>query len=259
VRELSKRKVTVKGRIFGGEKVLICLPLLSNNIKDLLVEADEIIGLKADVIEWRVDYFSNLDYENNSELVCSMKSLKKITNDIPVIFTCRSYNEGGNKKIKEENRIRMIEKALETNLADIIDVEMENKKEFIEEIKILVKKHKKHLILSNHNFKETPDEEFIVNKIIEGERTGADIIKLAVMANSYGDVLKLFNATYKARRSKVKIPIITMAMGDYGKITRVFGGCFGVDMTFAAGKSVSAPGQMPVGKVRKILNLMGND
>jgi 3-dehydroquinate dehydratase-1 len=114
------------------------------------------------------------------------------------------------------------------------------------------------LILSHHNFKETPSEDFILNKIIEGEKLGADITKLAVMANSYGDVLKLFNATYKARLSKVEIPIVTMSMGEYGKITRVFGSYFGIDMSFAVGKGVSAPGQMPVENVRKMIDLMNN-
>lgn len=258
MRELSRKKVKVKGRIFGGEKILICLPLVSNNGKDLLVEANEIIRLKPDVIEWRVDYFGNLNYDDHSELFKSMKSLEKITKNIPVIFTCRHFDEGGHKKIGQEDRIKIIKKSLESGLADIVDVEMINNKEFIEEIKNLVIKYKKHLILSHHNFNETPDEEFILNKIIEGERLGADITKLAVMANSYEDVLKLFNATYRAKSKEVDIPIITMSMGDYGKITRVFGEYFGVDMTFAVGKSVSAPGQISVDKVRKILKLMNS-
>jgi len=222
----------------------------------LLEQSKELIKLNPDVLEWRVDFFDELDYQNQSELVESMKELSKLTKNIPIIFTCRHTAEGGKKEIKQEDRIKIIEKALETNLADIIDVEMFNDEEFLEEIRILVKKYNKYLILSHHNFEETPSEEFILNKIIEGEKLGADITKLAVMANSYGDVLKLFNATYEERSSRVKIPIVTMSMGEYGKITRVFGGLFGIDMSFAVGKGVSAPGQMPVKDVRKMLELM---
>jgi 3-dehydroquinate dehydratase-1 len=49
-----------------------------------------------------------------------------------------------------------------------------------------------------------------------------------------------------------------MSMGEYGKITRVFGSYFGIDMSFAVGKGVSAPGQMPVENVRKMIDLMNN-
>ncbi|MDW7668132.1 MAG: type I 3-dehydroquinate dehydratase [Bacillota bacterium] len=254
MRKLSKIKIQVKGKTFGGEKLLTCLPLVSESIE----QATELIKLNPDVLEWRVDFFNNLDYQNQSDLIEAMKELSKLTNNIPIIFTCRHIAEGGKKEIKQKDRIKIIEKALETGLADIIDVEMLNDKEFLEEIKALVKKHNKYLILSHHNFKETPNENFILNKIIEGEKLGADITKLAVMANSYGDVLKLFNATYEARISKVEIPIITMSMGEYGKITRVFGEFFGIDMSFAVGKGVSAPGQMPVEDVRKMLELMNN-
>lgn len=258
MRKLSEIKIKVKNKTFGDEKVLICLPLVSKSKKELLEQTRELLELNPDVLEWRVDFFKNLDYQDESELVESMKELSNLTKDIPLIFTCRHIAEGGNKEISQEDRIKIIERALETNLADIIDVEMFNDKKFLEEIKTLVKKYNKYLILSHHNFEKTPDEEFILDKIIEGEKLGADITKLAVMANSYGDVLKLFNATYKARTSKVKIPIVTMSMGEYGKITRVFGGYFGVDMSFAVGKGVSAPGQMPVENVRKMLELMDN-
>lgn len=258
MRKESKVKINVKGKIFGGEKLLICLPLVSKSKKELLEQAEDLIKLDPDVLEWRVDFFYDLNYEEESELIKAMKELSKMTKDIPVIFTCRHHDEGGNKEILQNDRVGIISKALETGLADIIDVEMFNEENFLVEVKKIVKKYDKYLILSHHNFKETPSEDFILNKIIEGEKLGADITKLAVMANSYGDVLKLFNATYKARLSKVEIPIVTMSMGEYGKITRVFGSYFGIDMSFAVGEGVSAPGQMPVENVRKMINLMNN-
>jgi 3-dehydroquinate dehydratase-1 len=46
--------------------------------------------------------------------------------------------------------------------------------------------------------------------------------------------------------------MVTLAMGDYGKISRVFGNCFGSDITFAKGIKESAPGQMDIKVIRKI-------
>ncbi len=253
------KKINIKGKIFGGESFLICLPLISKTKKELIKDAKELIKLNPDVIEWRVDYFDNLDYQNESELIISMKELYYLTKNIPVIFTCRLFDEGGNKKIKQIDRIKIIEQALRFNLADIVDIEMINEKMFLEEVKALVKKYEKKLILSHHNFFETPNEKFILNKLMEGKKMGADITKLAVMANSYGDALKLFNATYKAKNFHVDIPIIAISMGDYGKITRVFGGFFGSDMGFAVGKELSAPGQLSIEKIRKIFTIMNEN
>ena len=79
---------------------------------------------------------------------------------------------------------------------------------------------------------------------------GAHIAKAAVMPNSQRDVLVLLNATLKARTEALQIPIITMSMGKLGIVTRIAGGLFGSDITFAAGKEASSPGQIPIGKLR---------
>ena len=57
----SKTKYNIKNKIFGGEKTLVCIPLTSNNSNSLISDANAILKLYPDVIEWRVDYFSKLD------------------------------------------------------------------------------------------------------------------------------------------------------------------------------------------------------
>ena len=73
---------------------------------------------------------------------------------------------------------------------------------------------------------------------------GADIAKIAVMPKDYHDVLTLLAVTNTARNGQVGIPMITISMGEAGKISRLAGGLFGSDITFAAGRESSAPGQM---------------
>lgn len=55
------------------------------------------------------------------------------------------------------------------------------------------------------------------------------------------------------RASRETGPVITMAMGPLGKISRVCGQAFGSCMTFGAGKSASAPGQLGAEDLRAIL------
>ena len=42
------------------------------------------------------------------------------------------------------------------------------------------------------------------------------------------------------------IPVVSMAMGGLGAVSRVCGASFGSALTFAVGQSASAPGQMPI-------------
>jgi 3-dehydroquinate dehydratase-1 len=46
-----------------------------------------------------------------------------------------------------------------------------------------------------------------------------------------------------------------MSMGGLGAISRIVGWMYGSSVTFAVGKSSSAPGQVPIGELRKIIQL----
>ena len=65
--------------------------------------------------------------------------------------------------------------------------------------------------------------------------------------------MTLLAATFEASQSLLDIPLISMSMGPYGSISRMVGGVFGSALTFAVGKSSSAPGQMPIEELRAVL------
>ena len=44
-----------------------------------------------------------------------------------------------------------------------------------------------------------------------------------------------------------------MSMGGYGSVSRMIGGVFGSALTFAVGKSSSAPGQIAIDELRAVL------
>jgi 3-dehydroquinate dehydratase-1 len=84
---------------------------------------------------------------------------------------------------------------------------------------------------------------------------GADVAKIAVMPQTRDDVLELMAATLQASRS-CAIPLVSMAMGALGAVTRTSGWLFGSAMTFAVGASSSAPGQTPIGDVRAAVEVL---
>ena len=251
----ASKPITLKNKILGGDKPLICVPLVSVDEVSLIHEIDKVISLAPDVIEWRIDYFEH--FTNYTKVNNILEILKTKCEDIPIIFTCRSHFEGGYMKIGDEARLELFENAIATGNIDAIDLELAFGSEKINYIKSQTVKNGVRLILSYHNFTETPSEEFMIEKIKNEIFSGADIAKVAVMPNNQGDVLKLLNATYRARM-RVTNPLITISMDSLGIISRLAGWMFGSDMTFTAGDKASAPGQVSIGEMRMYIDrIMG--
>ena len=76
------------------------------------------------------------------------------------------------------------------------------------------------------------------------------------MPQSKLDVLTLLSATEEMNRLYADRPIITMSMAGNGIVSRLCGEVFGSAVTFGAGKKVSAPGQIGVEELRKILTVL---
>ena len=77
------------------------------------------------------------------------------------------------------------------------------------------------------------------------------------MAASPEDALTVMNATAKVRHYYSNRPMLTMAMGKWGVLTRITGEGFGSDLTFASvGGKASAPGQIPAEDCLNVLEVL---
>jgi 3-dehydroquinate dehydratase-1 len=111
--------------------------------------------------------------------------------------------------------------------------------------------------MSNHDFHATPDTAEIVARLHKQQELGADVLKIAVMPQNPGDVLKLLDATWQLRQSSDR-PLLTMSMGPTGVVSRLAGETFGQALTFGMIGTASAPGQIEVGTLRGILTTLDN-
>lgn len=254
MRQQSAVQVKVRGAVIGGPKPLICLPMVGDTKEKILEEAADLVARQPDLLEWRADAYDQV--ENIETSLSCLQELREIIGNIPLIYTCRIDVEGGFKKITRENRLEIYIAVMKSGDVDIIDTELCNEKDFIKVIRQQARANDVKLILSHHNFEKTPSEPFIYAKLIEAQLAGADISKLAAMPKNYGDVLTLLNATNRARNEAVQIPIVTMSMGPEGAISRLAGGLFGSDITFALGMQASAPGQIPIKELRSGMSLL---
>ena len=87
------------------------------------------------------------------------------------------------------------------------------------------------------------------------EQAGADILKMAVMPNNSRDVIRMMERTL-SWNEKSDRPMITMSMGKLGGVSRMCGELTGSCMTFGSVTAASAPGQIPMDLLKKVLWLM---
>lgn len=194
--------------------------------------------LGADLLELRIDL---LDVDARTAL----QELKKL--DLPVIITNRMKQEGGAWEGSEAERIQRLLSLLP--LADAVDIEL-----CAEDRDAVVKKAKsmgKTVIISTHDFQRTPGYEIMMGVVREAFEAGADIAKLAVMPHSFEDVLRLLEVTLHS-----KYAVCTIAMGDFGRHSRVVAPVYGSVMTYGYVDTPTAPGQLRVDELKDMLKIL---
>ena len=233
---------------------LICTSLVAATADGLLAELRAVLPKRPDIVEWRVDFFS--DIGDIAKIVATAHALKQAAGGTPIIFTRRAAHEGGQEtNIAEESVFKIYEAVIVSGAIDVIDVELSQAANHRAQLRALSRQHNVAMILSYHNFKSTPSTPELVAKLLEAADQGADIAKIAVMPQSPADVLTLLSATLVASE-QTKIPIITMSMAGLGAMTRLCGWMYGSALTFAVGESSSAPGQMPIEALRAAMVTM---
>ena len=76
------------------------------------------------------------------------------------------------------------------------------------------------------------------------------------MPEKKADVFTLMSATDDFVAENGNMSVITMSMGEAGKVSRVAGKSFGSAVTFGCLGKASAPGQINVDDLKFILNLI---
>lgn len=249
-----KKTVNVKGVAIGEGAPKICIPMVGSNVSQLREEAAVMKELTFDVIEWRVDFFGDvfeLDWVEDALI-----EIRAVFPEKPLIFTFRTKAEGGMTEASQAFYGELNQAMIATGQVDLIDVELFSDESLIQELLKLAHEAGVAVIISNHEFHKTPPKEEIIARLRKAAELGGDIAKIAVMPTCSADVLTLLDATRTVKEDDGIGPLITMAMGGLGLITRFAGDVFGSDLTFGAAKKASAPGQITAGDLRNVIDLI---
>jgi len=214
---------------------MICIPIVGPNQHKSLEDIATAEPL-ADILELRLDLMS--DYDLDGLLAASTK---------PCIVTNRTKREGGQFSGSEEERIEVLKEAIVAG-AEYVDIETSTPKELLKPF--LESEHNSKVILSYHNFTDTPEEIEHLYDLMCG--MPADILKIVTYARDINNNLSLFNLIHRSKKDGKKL--IALCMGEKGEVSRILSPLLGAFLTFGSletGKE-TAPGQITGTSLRDI-------
>lgn len=130
----------------------------------------------------------------------------------PLIITCRPTREGGRFAGSENARLAILKQALDLQCA-YVDIEWDSFAKFRDHPRINTR-----VIVSRHWIHDMPTELLSAYEAIERD---ADVVKIVGMAQSLNDMFPVFEVLQKAAK-----PVIAIAMGGKGSLTRLLAPCF---------------------------------
>lgn len=208
---------------------MICVSIGRTRHKHVIAEHAHLVEQGAELVELRLDYIGRA------------VNVKRLLSDrpCPVIITCRRQSDGGRWSGTEEARQTLLRTAIAEGV-EYVDLESD--------IADLIPRFgKTKRIISHHDFSGTPHD--LANMHARMAALDADIVKLATMANSPLDNLRMMKLLKEST-----IPTVGLCMGEIGTPTRILAGRFGAPFTYATfhQERALAPGQLSYKQMRDI-------
>jgi 3-dehydroquinate dehydratase I len=172
---------------------------------------------------------------------------KIFTSGARLIATCRPGD------YTDSERVELLKVAIQHG-ATYVDIEFESELGYKQEIISAALAQQCDVIISYHNFSFTPSREQL--KIIASQcfDMGANVAKIACMVLKPEDNASILSVYESGKR------IVSLGMGEMGKISRIAAPFLGAEFTFASASDefVTAPGQISYTKLRTIIELLKN-
>lgn len=220
---------------------MICISIQEKNIEKCLgiIESSEMAEIRIDI--------AGFD-ESEVRLIFS-------TSNKPLIATCRPG------EVNDPTRLKLLKAAIDAG-ADYIDVEIDADENVRTDLIEHAKSNNCKVIVSYHNYVNTPGSEELHSIFNTCINAGADIVKIATTAIAISDCARIlslyeFYELYKHEHSSAK-ELVALAMGETGKITRVANLYLGSPFTFAAFSEdqKTAAGQLTASEINFIKTII---
>jgi len=232
----------------NDETERICICIAENSLEGARAAIDRAMP-HADLIEIRADYLAEI------ELAPILKQRMK-----PFIVTNRRKGEGGRFEGEDRGRLEILRQAIDQG-ADYIDVEMGSEEVLLQSLIDEQRKNreKTELVLSFHDFRETPSSPALYDLFDRMAEIKAEIVKIVTFAQSYEDNLRTLSLIPYAKNRGQKI--IAFCMGEKGKVSRILAPMMGSVWGYASSSHGrgSAPGQLTAVELRDLWRQLKDD
>lgn len=246
--------LTVGNLTLQQGKPAIIVSLTGASEEDMLRQASE--AAQRDSVQMAELRADKLAFVTDAERVARLgHAVRTRLQGKPLLLTFRSKAEGGDKTLDAHTYSSLYRQWLDAGFADLIDIEMQAGEAVVRPLIACAHQRNTRVILSYHDFATTPSLADILSRLQQQDAQGADILKIALMPHSPADVTRLLDASWQMRQQTDK-PMLIMAMGDTGKITRMSGELFGSNLTFASLGEASAPGQIASDELAQFLEAL---
>ncbi|MBX3420300.1 MAG: shikimate dehydrogenase [Pirellulaceae bacterium] len=200
---------------------MLCVTIGRTRHTAMIAEYEHLGQRGADLTEMRLDFIGRS--------VDLRRLLAK--RHTPVLITCRRREDGGRWDRDEGERLMILRSAIATGV-DFVDLE--------EDIAAQIPRYgSTKRIVSLHNFEITPPDLPEIHARLA--RLDADVVKIATLANSFEDCIRMMELVRSAQ-----IPTVGICMGEIGMVTRILALHLGAPLTYCAMSSERklAPGQI---------------
>lgn len=208
---------------------MICVTLGRARHKRMIAEHKFLTEQGAELVELRLDYIGRA------------VSLSRLLDERPgpVVITARRRDDGGRWMKSEQERLMLLRSSIAAGV-EYVDIEADIASQ-------IPRYGNTKRIISFHDMSETPENLEELHAAMAEE--DADIVKIATMANSFADNIRMINLVRNA-----KVPTIGICMGEIGAVTRLLANRLGSPFTYAtfSGGRKMAPGQLDWKEMRDL-------
>lgn len=244
------RTFAIKGMTLGEGRPHTIVSLMGATGDELLQQARRAVAAGAECLEWRVDFFRTAD--DVDAVRRASVALAQALPDTPLVGTFRSVGQGGSRELSCDAYVALARTLVEGGV-DIVDVELDRGEDVVRELVDAAHERDVRVIVSHHDFERTPATQHMVGLFARMTELDADLPKLAVMARCTADCLHLMEAAERTRAT-LHTPLIAIAMGAHGTLSRLAGEVCGSALTFCSLEQASAPGQVGLAQATALLD-----
>ncbi|UDI78796.1 type I 3-dehydroquinate dehydratase [Staphylococcus taiwanensis] len=218
----------------------------TTTLKDLKTYSHDI-----DIVELRIDQWP----DNHLQLLKdNLQLLHRHDIDFKVLVTYRTSTQGGKGELSYEAYMALLHEIVYVDDCHMIDIEWDSDYDVFahRELVQLAQQNYKQVVVSYHNFQETPDIDILRFTYYKMHQLNPDYVKIAVMPHSREDVAILLEAMANSVDA-VYSKVIGISMSQMGLVSRTAQGVFGGSVSYGCLGEPQAPGQIHVKTLKEQL------